>query len=118
MDGGDWRDWPLSLRLECHKKDDEAYCDSYGRMSWDSPAPTLTGRCHSISNGRYGHPTQCRAISLREAAALQTFPDNYEFFGTHTEIARQIGNAVPVLLAAALGRHIVRLHKQSKASKS
>jgi DNA (cytosine-5)-methyltransferase 1 len=113
-DGGDWRDWPTRLRLTCHRGNGHAYSDSYGRMSWDAPAPTLTGRCHSISNGRYGHPTQCRAISLREAAALQTFPDSYEFVGTHTHIARQIGNAVPVVLAKHLGRHILCLRNQTR----
>lgn len=111
-DGGDRRDWPRRLRLECHLGDHDSYSDSYGRMSWDSPAPTLTGRCHGISNGRYGHPTQCRAISLREAAALQTFPDGYEFFGSHTHIAQQIGNAVPVRLASELGKHLLRLKNQ------
>jgi DNA (cytosine-5)-methyltransferase 1 len=115
-DGGDWRDWPEELRLQCHLGDGQAYSDSYGRMSWDSPAPTLTGRCHSISNGRYGHPTQCRAISLREAAALQTFPNSYEFFGLHTHIAQQIGNAVPVRLAKELGKHILQLRDQHRHS--
>ena len=108
-DGGDRRSWPKRLRLTCHTGDYEGHTDVYGRMSWDRPAPTLTGRCHSISNGRYGHPTQNRAISLREAAALQTFPDGYVFFGSRTHIALQIGNAVPVQLATALGKHISRL---------
>lgn len=115
LNGGDWRDWPPNLRLQCHLASDEAYSDSYGRMLWDAPAPTLTGRCHSISNGRYGHPTQCRAISLREAAALQTFPDSYEFFGRHTHIALQIGNAVPVRLAKELGKHLICLRDQEHA---
>ena len=113
-DGGDWRHWPARLRLTCHRGNGHAYSDSYGRMSWDAPAPTLTGRCHSISNGRYGHPTQCRAISLREAASLQTFPDSYEFFGTHTHIAQQIGNAVPVILAKHLGKHIQWLRNRTR----
>ena len=56
-----------------------------------------------------GHPEQNRAISLREAASLQSFPDEYEFFGTLTKNAVQIGNAVPVLLAEKLGRHILKL---------
>jgi DNA (cytosine-5)-methyltransferase 1 len=81
-------------------------------MRWDAPAPTLTGRCHSISNGRYGHPTQDRAITLREAAALQSFPDGYEFFGSNKHIAMQIGNAVPVRLAEALGKHILSLKEE------
>ncbi len=120
-DGGDRRDWPRRLRLECHLGNYEGHTDAYGRMSWDSPAPTLTGRCHSISNGRYGHPTQNRAISLREAAALQTFPDGYKFFGSHNHIAQQIGNAVPVRLAKDLGKHILWLrsqeHQNGRASK-
>jgi DNA (cytosine-5)-methyltransferase 1 len=108
-DGGDRRAWPKRLRLECHDGDYEGHTDVYGRMAWDAPAPTLTGRCHSISNGRYGHPTQNRAISLREAAALQSFPDRYEFFGSNKHIALQIGNAVPVQLARELGKHLLRL---------
>ena len=108
-DGGDRRSWPKRLRLECHKGDYDGHTDVYGRMALDAPAPTLTGRCNSISNGRYGHPTQDRAISLREAAALQTFPDGYEFFGFNKHIALQIGNAVPVRLAEELGRHILHL---------
>ena len=108
-DGGDRRSWPKRLRLDCHKGDYEGHTDVYGRMAWDAPAPTLTGRCHSISNGRYGHPTQDRAISLREAAALQTFPDGYEFFGSNKHIALQVGNAVPVRLSEELGKHILHL---------
>ena len=104
--GGDRRSWPTRLRLRCHQGDYQGHTDVYGRMAWDAPAPTLTGRCHSISNGRYGHPTQDRAISLREAAALQSFPDDYAFFGSNKHVAQQIGNAVPVLLAEALGNHI------------
>ena len=107
--GGDRRSWPEHLRLNCHIGHDKGHTDVYGRMSWDSPAPALTGRCHSISNGRYGHPKQDRAISLREAAALQSFPDDYRFFGSSKAIAMQIGNAVPVRLAEQLGRHIMRL---------
>lgn len=108
-DGGDRRSWPAELELECHKRDHDGHTDVYGRMAWDQPAPTLTGRCNSISNGRYGHPCQDRAISLREAASLQTFSDAYVFFGRPQQIARQIGNAVPVKFAEALGRHLMRL---------
>ena len=108
-DGGDRRSWPKRLWLACHRKDNSGHSDVYGRMAWDRPAPALTGRCHSISNGRYGHPEQDRAISLREAAAIQTFPDDYEFFGYDKAIARQIGNAVPVFLAQRLGEQILRL---------
>ena len=108
-DGGDRRSWPEHLRLECHIGDYKGHTDVYGRMRWDSPAPALTGRCNSISNGRYGHPEQDRAISLREAAALQSFPDGYLFFGGNNVIARQIGNAVPVRLAEQIGKHILQM---------
>jgi DNA (cytosine-5)-methyltransferase 1 len=108
-DGGDRRSWPDNLRLKCHSGDYSGFSDTYGRMRWDSPAPTLTGRCNSISNGRYGHPEQDRAISLREAAALQTFPDNYTFYGSNKHIALQIGNAVPVKFAEVLGTQITAM---------
>ena len=108
-DGGDRRSWPTHLRLECHSGNYKGHTDVYGRMHWDSPSPALTSRCNSISNGRYGHPVQDRAISLREAAAIQSFADGYEFFGCDKEIARQIGNAVPVKLAQRLGEHVLRL---------
>ena len=103
IDGGSRRDWPEHLTLECHRKT-LGFSDVYGRMWWDRVAPTLTSRCNSLSNGRFGHPEQDRAISLREAAALQTFPDDYEFFGTKNRIACWIGNAVPVSFAESLGR--------------
>ncbi len=105
--GGDRRDWPNHLKLKCHSGDYDGHTDVYGRMRWDEPSPALTGRCNSLSNGRYGHPTQNRAISLREAASLQSFCDDYEFFGSFQHIAQQIGNAVPVQLAYALGRAVV-----------
>jgi len=78
-------------------------------MRWKHPAPALTSRCNSLSNGRYGHPTQNRAISLREAACLQSFDNDYIFYESKTHIALQIGNAVPVKLAEAVGRHILSL---------
>ncbi|MCP4699657.1 MAG: DNA cytosine methyltransferase [Gammaproteobacteria bacterium] len=116
-DGGDRRSWPKHLRLKCHKGNYEGHTDVYGRMHWDHPAPALTGRCHSISNGRYGHPEQDRAISLREAAAIQSFPDGYEFFGSNKHIALQIGNAVSVRLAEHLGKHILQLENNRTKSK-
>lgn len=106
-DGGSRTDWPDRLVLDCHKKFD-GHTDVYGRMKWDEPSPTLTVKCFSLSNGRFGHPEQDRAISLREAAALQTFPDTYVFDGSVQEIGRQIGNAVPVLLAKVMGDYILR----------
>ena len=103
IDGGSRRDWPDDLTLACHRKT-LGFSDVYGRMWWDRVAPTLTSRCNSLSNGRFGHPEQNRAISLREAAALQTFPDDYEFFGPKNRVAGWIGNAVPVKFAEALGK--------------
>jgi DNA (cytosine-5)-methyltransferase 1 len=110
LDGGSRLSWPEHLWLACHKTGYDGHSDVYGRLAWDAPAPTLTGRCTSISNGRYGHPEQLRAITLREAAALQSFPDGYVFFGSQKHIAQQIGNAVPVRMAEALGRHILSMH--------
>ena len=107
LDGGDSRAWPKGLRLRCHVKSGGFY-DVYGRMRWDHPAPTLTTRCISLSNGRFGHPEQARAITLLEAALLQTFPRRYKFEGNQGDIARQIGNAVPARLARALGAALVR----------
>ena len=106
-DGGSRTDWPDRLILECHKNF-SGHTDVYGRMKWDEPSPTLTVKCFSLSNGRFGHPEQDRAISLREAAALQTFADNYVFYGSMQEIGKQIGNAVPVLLAQVLASYILR----------
>lgn len=112
--GGGRTDWSRSLGLKCHDGY-EGHTDVYGRMKWDAPAPTLTCRCFSISNGRYGHPRQNRAISLREAACLQSFPDDFTFYGTsQRSIGEQIGNAVPVILAEAVGRHILKLAKAAK----
>lgn len=104
--GGGRSDWPEVLHLDCHREH-RGHSDVYGRMSWDAPAPVLTTKCTSISNGRYGHPEQHRPISVREAAALQTFPDDFHFVGRIKSATRQVGNAVPVLLAQAVGAAIV-----------
>jgi len=97
-DGGNRMSWNEDLMLKCHKKT-KGHNDVYGRMKWNYPSPTMTGGCGMISKGRFGHPEQNRAISLREAARLQTFPDDFKFVGNFGEIAKQIGNAVPPLLA-------------------
>lgn len=97
-------DWPTELMLKCHSGH-SGHSDVYGRMSKNRPAGALTTRCISLSNGRYGHPTQDRAISVREAARLQTFDDNFVFEGSMTSAAKQIGNAVPVQLAKTFGIH-------------
>jgi DNA (cytosine-5)-methyltransferase 1 len=108
--GGDRRAWSSKLKLKCHTNGHNGHTDVYGRMWWDYPAPALTCRCDSLSNGRYGHPEQDRAISLREAARLQSFDDNYVFYGnSKNHLAAQIGNAVPVKLAEAIGRHMLAL---------
>lgn len=104
-EGGGHRDWPDHLRLSCHRRSG-GYTDVYGRMSWDLPASGLTTRCISYSNGRFGHPEQDRAISVREAACLQTFPMDFSFSGSLNSKARQIGNAVPVRLAKTVGLHV------------
>ena len=106
-EGGDRREWPKQLWPTCHRGGFGGHTDVYGRLSWDKLAPTLTTKCVSYSNGRFGHPTEPRAISAREAARLQTFPDEFEFAGGLTSQARQIGNAVPVVLAQRFGEHFV-----------
>jgi DNA (cytosine-5)-methyltransferase 1 len=105
--GGGRADWPPSLRLPCHAEH-EGHSDVYGRMHADAPAPALTTKCTSISNGRFGHPYEDRPISVREAACLQTFARDFIFEGGIKSATRQIGNAVPVLLAQRIGEAIVR----------
>jgi DNA (cytosine-5)-methyltransferase 1 len=111
-EGGDWRDWPASLRLRCHKRaSGKRYEAIYGRMSWNRLAPTLTTHCCGIGNGRFGHPDQDRAISLREAALLQTFSKYYELFDptiklSSKRLSKHIGNAVPVRLGRIIARAI------------
>lgn len=98
--------WPEDLWLDCHRTH-RGHSDVYGCMRSDGPAPVLTTKCTSISNGRFGHPSQDRAISVREAACLQTFPRSFEFIGGIKSTTRQVGNAVPVLLARRLGDAIL-----------
>jgi DNA (cytosine-5)-methyltransferase 1 len=111
-DGGNSRSWDDNLMLKCHKKPSgESYRGSvYGRMRWDEPSPTMTTQCIGIGNGRYGHPTQDRAISLREAALFQTFPRKYKFIKqdqfTVAKVARFIGNAVPVRAGEVIAKSI------------
>lgn len=110
-DGGtrmSWKDDP-NLQINAYKGKDNLFRDVYGRMFWDKPAPTITTRFNSLSNGRFGHPEQNRAISLLEGAVLQTFPISYKFLGnSENSIARQIGNAVPPELAKRIGEELIR----------
>lgn len=111
-EGGSWKDWDESLIADCHKrKGGKAYGSAYGRMSWNSVAPTMTTYCTGYNNGRFGHPDQDRAITLREAAILQSFPTSYDFIDpglsfSSSRLARHIGNAVPVLLGRAIARSV------------
>ena len=112
--GGGWRDWDEELILDCHKAPTgKSYPSVYGRMKWDEPSPTMTTHCGGLGNGRFGHPEQHRAISLREAALFQTFPMNYRFIRPKVKVAsktlsRHIGNAVPVRLGVVIARSIKR----------
>lgn len=119
--GGTWRDWDESLVANCHKKSSgQSYEGVYGRMTWNDPSPTITTECNAFGSGRFGHPEQNRAISLREAALLQTFPAQYKFVKPNTKwhiatVARHIGNAVPVDLGRIIARSI-RIHLESHRS--
>ena len=95
------------LQLECHKKENVSYTDTYGIIDPDKPAPTITSGCTIISKGRYCHPTQNRGLSIREAARLQSFDDKFEFQGNMGEMSLQIGNAVPPKLVQASGKVII-----------
>lgn len=110
--GGSWRDWPQELIASCHQSQSgKTYSGVYGRMEWDKPAPTMTTQCYGFGNGRFGHPEQNRAISLREAAIFQGFPPNYKFIKPDQPVykvplGRMIGNAVPVGLGQAIAKSI------------
>ncbi len=105
LDGGSRADLPSDLVLDCHRdRKHNGHRDVYGRMEWERPSPTLTGGCNKPSKGRFIHPEQHRAVTLREAALLQTFPIGARFEGARQEIADQIGNAVPPDFVVALAR--------------
>lgn len=120
--GGSWRDWDEALIAACHrKKSGKTYPAVYGRMVWDEPSPTVTTQFFGFGNGRFGHPEQDRALSLREGAILQSFPRGYQFTKPGAPIYRKtigrlIGNAVPVRLGEAIGASVlnhVGEHKNS-----
>jgi DNA (cytosine-5)-methyltransferase 1 len=110
--GGTWRDWDRPLVAKCHlKASGETYPSVYGRMEWDAPAPTITTQSFGYGNGRFGHPDQDRAITLRESAILQTFPDTYQFLEypqklTFSTLGRLIGNAVPVRIGEVVAESL------------
>ena len=111
--GGNRRSWAddPELQIDAYRGRDDIFKDVYGRMSWDKPAPTITTRFHSLSNGRFGHPEENRAISIREGAALQTFPRDFNFISESLDgLARQIGNAVPPSLARRIGEHLIAVN--------
>lgn len=107
--GDDRTNYPADEWLRCHLNHD-GHKDNYSRMWWDKPAPTMTTKCISFSNGRFGHPTQNRGISLLEAAIFQTM-ENYDFgiIKSKNEVAKFIGNAVPPKLASKIGKFILEL---------
>lgn len=110
--GGSWRDIPFDLLpagMKRAKRSD--HTKRYGRMTWDGLSCTVLTKC-DIHWGAYIHPEQDRAITVREAARLQAFPDWFEFSGSRTEQYVQIGNAVPPLLGKAVGDHLMHLVRQ------
>ena len=105
--GRNWSDIPEDMRPECHRGNYKGFPNVYGRMQWDEPSGTITAGCTTISKGRYGHPEKNRTISLREAALLQTFPEDYVFETPYMEHACQIvGNALPCLFAETVARQV------------
>ena len=105
---------PKDLLADCHRVDSSVigYRNVYGRMAWDDVSPTITARFDSFTRGQFGHPDQPRSISLREGALLQTFPVDFSFIGNKVDVARQIGNAVPPLLAEAIGKSIIECYER------
>ncbi len=106
--GGTWRDWDKKLLPNCYKKDSgQTYTSVYGRMAWEEVSPTITTQFTSYGSGRFGHPEQNRALSIREGALLQTFPNDYDFGNFPAgKLTRHIGNAVPPRLGFVIGKQI------------
>lgn len=118
---GTWRDWPRELVAQCHqKREGKNYASVYGRMAWDLPSPTITTQFFGFGSGRFGHPVEDRALSLREGATLQSFGRDYEFVRPGEKVAigtvgRMIGNAVPVRLGRVVGKSISdHLHSKKR----
>lgn len=106
LDGGLRSAWNENLELACHKNK-KVFLDNYGRLAWNKLSSTITTKFNQYYSGRFGHPEQDRALSLREGALIQSFPEDYQFYGTDYQIARQIGNAVPVNLSKAVGNSFI-----------
>lgn len=110
---GTWEDWNEKLLLACHKrKSGQSYKSVYGRMSWSEPAPTITTQFYNYGTGRFGHPEQNRALTLREGAILQSFPKDYKIIDpgrpfSISKYGQHIGNAVPVKLGEIIGQSIL-----------
>ncbi|MGJ5632285.1 DNA cytosine methyltransferase [Nostoc sp. KVJ20] len=105
-EGQDARDLPCELAPKKH------YSGAYGRLYWDKPARTITRWVFHPGSGRFFHPTQDRTITIREAARLHSYPDNFHFLGTYTDMASQIGESVPPLLGKVIASSILQAHPQ------
>lgn len=108
-EGGNRFDLPRKLMPDCWKNKPTGSTDLFGRLSWSKPALTIRTEFFKPEKGRYLHPSEHRPITIREAARIQTFPDDYVIVGSNTEAAKQIGNAVPCLLAKQIGEHLLTL---------
>lgn len=106
--GGNRHDLPDHLSMDCWRNNPRSASDVMGRLEWDKPSVTIRTEFFKPEKGRFLHPTQHRSITHWEAARLQGFSDDYLWVGDRTQIARQIGNAVPVQLGEAIGRHLLR----------
>jgi DNA (cytosine-5)-methyltransferase 1 len=104
--GGNRFNLPLELTPDCWKRKKTGSTDVFGRLEWDKPSLTIRTEFFKPEKGRSLHPSEHRPITIREAARLQTFPDDYVFIGSSVQVAKQIGNAVPIELAHAIGREL------------
>ncbi|EUA26965.1 C-5 cytosine-specific DNA methylase family protein [Mycobacterium intracellulare 1956] len=106
-EGGNRKDLPDELLSPCWRDHRGGSGDVMGRLVWDKPAVTIRTEFWKPEKGRYLHPVAHRPITLFEGALLQGFPEDYLWCGSKADIGRQIGNAVPIGLAAAIGQHIL-----------
>ncbi|MCK5510014.1 DNA cytosine methyltransferase [Candidatus Parcubacteria bacterium] len=113
--GGSYRNLKYARQLPCHKRLGGGFKDIYGRMKWDDISPTITGGCTNPSKGRFLHPEQNRAITMREAALIQAFPASYKFslIGGKGVISSMIGNALPPLFIKKHANKIIKHLKEN-----